>query len=60
MFQPLSVEVVRDSGPTRVVVAGELDLATVPELVARLAGTLQSEGVEVRDDAAVLVMVTDP
>ncbi len=30
------------------------------ELVTRLAGMLQGEGVEVRDDAAVLVMVTDP
>ena len=33
---------------------------SAPELVARLAGMLQSEGVEVRDDAAVLAMVTDP
>jgi len=36
MYEPFTVAVERGDGVARVLVAGELDLATVPELEARL------------------------
>ena len=43
MYEPLSVELARDEGLTRLAVAGELDLATVPELEAALPAPAPGE-----------------
>ena len=43
MFEPLSVAVARDDGITRLAVAGELDLASVPELEAALPAPAPGE-----------------
>lgn len=43
MYEPLSVELQRGDGVLRVVLAGELDLASVPELEAALVAPVPGE-----------------
>ncbi len=43
MYEPLSVELVREEGRPRLVVGGELDLASVPQLEAALPAPAPGE-----------------